>query len=179
MGINEILNELGFLKDNDMILAIMLINLVISIILFLFIVNTRVKLKRYRKSYQKIIKWKSNTDIDTLLENIIEEIKTSVEKNKSIEKRINSIERSLAQCIQKTAMVRYNAFENMGSDLSFAVALLDTNDNGVVINGVYSRDSSSTYAKPIIGGKSKYNLSAEEIQAIELAKKQYVDKLYK
>mgnify|MGYP006284845769 CR=1 FL=1 len=179
MGINEFLKEINFLGNEGALIAIMLINLAISLILFLLIIITRVKLKRYRETYKKLVKWKSNTDIDTLLENIIEEIKTSLEKNKNIEKRINSIERTLGQCIQKIAMVRYNAFENMGSDLSFAVALLDNNDNGVVINGVYSRDSSSTYAKPIIEGKSRYNLSAEEIQAIELAKKQYVDKQYK
>jgi len=47
----------------------------------------------------------------------------------------------------KVGVVRYNAFDDVGSDLSFSIALLDDNDNGVVISGIYSRESSTTYAK--------------------------------
>jgi len=59
----------------------------------------------------------------------------------------------------------------VGSNLSFAIALLDGNDNGIVLNGIYSRESTTTYAKSIINGQSKYALSAEEIQAIDIARK--------
>ena len=82
------------------------------------------------------------------------------------------------QCVQKVVVVRYNAFDNVGSDLSFTIALLDSSDNGVVINGVYARDSSSTYAKPIVSGKSKYVLSAEEMQALDIAKKTNGERVY-
>ena len=75
----------------------------------------------------------------------------------------------MEDCIQKIGIVRYNAFKDTGSDLSFALALLDSKDNGVVLNGIYSREMSNIYAKPVEKGVSKYVLSDEEKQAIEKA----------
>ena len=66
-------------------------------------------------------------------------------------------------------LIRYNAFKDVGSDLSFALALLDRNNDGIVLNGLFGSDSSNIFAKPIKEGKSKYQLSQEEIEAIELA----------
>jgi len=67
-------------------------------------------------------------------------------------------------------MVRYNPFDDMGSDLSFSLALLDAYSNGVVITCLFGRQSSSTYSKSITNGKSTYQLSAEEIESIKIAK---------
>jgi hypothetical protein len=57
----------------------------------------------------------------------------------------------------------------MGGDLSFSLALLDKNGDGIVLTGLFSRNSSSVYAKPITDGSSTYPLSQEEIQAIQKA----------
>ena len=73
------------------------------------------------------------------------------------------------KCIQKIGIVRYSAFKDTGSDLSFALALLDENNDGVVLNGIYSREMSNIYAKPIQNGKSTYTVSEEETQAISKA----------
>ena len=72
--------------------------------------------------------------------------------------------------MQKLGIVRYNAFENVSCELSFAIALLDDNNNGFVINSVYGNNSCNVYAKRVEDGTSKYTLSAEEIKAISLAK---------
>ena len=66
-------------------------------------------------------------------------------------------------------MVRYSAFKDTGSDLSFAVAMLDENNDGVVFNGIYSREMSNIYAKPVKKGVSEYTLSEEEKEAIRRA----------
>jgi hypothetical protein len=79
------------------------------------------------------------------------------------------LDRRLEFCVQKVGMVRYNPFDNMGGDLSFALALLNGRDEGVVINGIYSRDYSYTYGKPVKNITSKYPLSDEEKAAIRLA----------
>jgi len=74
-----------------------------------------------------------NKNIEELL---LDNIKLSNDislKNKEIENRVMSLERDLQRCIQKVGVVRYNAFDDVGSDLSFSIALLDDNDNGVVI----------------------------------------------
>jgi hypothetical protein len=120
----------------------------------------------------------SDRNMEELLETCLANINSVSTKNKDIEVKINSIERNLFQCIQKVGIIRFNAFDNVGSDLSFAIALLDNNDSGIVLSGIYARDSSSTYAKPILSGKSKHSLSAEEIQAIDIAKKTNIERNY-
>ena len=85
--------------------------------------------------------------------------------------RVDKVERQNAEISNQVeiGMVRYNAFKDVGSDLSFALALLDENNNGVVLNGIYAREMSNIYAKPIQNGKSTYVVSEEESQAIEKA----------
>ena len=97
-----------------------------------------------------------------IINQVNEENKILIAENKNIEKRIDN-------CIQKMGIVRYNAFDDVGSDLSFAIALLDKNNNGIILNGIYSRNSSNIYAKPINNGKSEYILSEEEKKALEKA----------
>ena len=93
-----------------------------------------------------------------------------VEKqNAEILGSIDKIKKDQKQVIQKVGMVRYSAFQDTGSDLSFTLALLDKNNNGVVLNGIYSREMSNIYAKPVENGKSTYTLSEEEQQAINKA----------
>lgn len=110
-------------------------------------------------------------NLEELLDSIINKTEFIINKNKEIDNNIEKIDNKLVRCIQKVGVIRYNAFENMGSDLSYSIALLDYNDNGVVISGIYSRDNSSTYVKPINNGKSQYKLSDEEVQALDNAKK--------
>lgn len=75
----------------------------------------------------------------------------------------------LTFAIQKVGFVRYNAFGDMGSELSFSIAFLDNFLNGFILTSIYGREHSTCYAKPIKDGKSIYPLSAEEIQAIDRA----------
>ena len=63
-------------------------------------------------------------------------------------------------------IVRYNAYRDTSSDLSFAIALLDEANNGIVLNGIYSREMSNIYAKPIQNGKSSYIMTQEEQDAV-------------
>ena len=79
------------------------------------------------------------------------------------------LDKDFEKSIQKVGIIRYNAYKDTGSDLSFTLALLDENNNGVVLNGIYSREMSNIYAKPIENGKSTYTLSDEEQKAIERA----------
>jgi hypothetical protein len=73
--------------------------------------------------------------------------------------------------LQKIGVVRYNPFKEVGGDQSFSVAILDGNNNGIVITSLYSREENRVYGKPIKGGNSEYILSEEEKRAIEEAKR--------
>jgi len=107
------------------------------------------------------------------LEGVMAEISEKLEKinalNEETEKYLKTVEERLQNSIQKVGMVRFNPFENSGSNQSFAIALLDEKGNGVVISSLYSREKVNVYAKPISGRQSEYALSKEEKEAISIA----------
>lgn len=152
--------------DANAIFIILCINLILIILLiFLNILNT-IRIKKLKRRYERFMNSENGTDLEQLLEKYIS-ISTDIsEKNKEIEKHLNRLDRNFINCIQKFSVIRYNAFDDVGSDLSYSLALLDGNDNGVVISSLFSREFSTTYGKPVVGGKSKYPLSAEEIKVI-------------
>ena len=77
--------------------------------------------------------------------------------------------------IQKIGVIRYNPFPDVGGNQSFSIALLDKNDNGLVITSLYTPDGTRVYCKPIIKSQSKYNLSQEEKAAIQKAKSNRIE----
>jgi hypothetical protein len=72
-------------------------------------------------------------------------------------------------CVQRVGMVRFNAFEDVGGEQSFALALLDENHTGVVLSSLLSRSDCRMYAKPVTSGASEHNLSQEEQDAVRKA----------
>ena len=141
-----------FLKSEIFLMAVATINI---ILLILYICNC-VKLKKINKNYNSFMKKIGRG------ENIDE-------KNKEIEKYCDRLDKNISQCIQKIGMVRYSAFKDTGSDLSFALAMLDDNNDGVILNGIYSREMSNIYAKQVKNGSAINKLSEEEKQALEKA----------
>ena len=95
----------------------------------------------------------------------------NLEKNfKSIFQEIENFKKENKFSIQKLGIVRFNPFSEVGSDQSFSIALLDGNDNGIVITSLYTRKENRVYGKPIKAGLSEYSLSTEEKKAIDKAK---------
>ncbi len=90
-------------------------------------------------------------------------------ENNDLKNYCKQLDNTIATSIQKIGLIRYNAFKDTGSDLSFALALLNEKNTGVVLNGIYSREMSNIYAKPVDAGTSTYTLSEEEKQAIKKA----------
>jgi len=150
------------------------LNFLLTLILLFMNASNRSKLKRLKSKYDKFMNGLSGASMEDVLEDCIDKLNGVIEKNRELEYQINTIKRNMHYCVQKVGVVRYNAFDDVGSDLCFSIALLDNNDDGVVISGLYARDSSTTYAKPISRGKSKYVLSAEEIKAVDIARKSRV-----
>ena len=103
-------------------------------------------------------------------------LKEVLNQLKDLEKKINGISEELENLkkeskfsVQKTGIVRYNPFSGIGSNQSFSVALLDGNNDGIVITSLYAREGNRVYGKPVKDGKSEYSLSNEEKRAIERA----------
>lgn len=146
----------------------------ITLLFINFVILTYIAIVSYntKKSYDKFMRKLGNgMNLDTMIRSYIGEVEEVKEEEIRIKKRCSEIEKNMEKCLQKVGLVRYNAFNNTGSDLCFALALLDFEDNGVIVNGIYSRDNTTTtYAKPIENGKSKYTLTKEEQEALDIAK---------
>lgn len=142
-----------------------------SLILFILFIIVLVKTSKLKQRLNTFLSAKSeNKDIETMLNEYQEGVRNINDKYNFIVSNINKINERLHLCVQKVGVIRYNPFDEVGGDLSFAVALLDEDDNGVVFNSIYSREASYTYAKPLINGVcEKYKLSEEELQAIQKA----------
>ena len=84
-------------------------------------------------------------------------------------KDIAEIKHILLNCFQKAGIVKYDAFREMGGQLSFSIALLDQKNNGFVMNSVHSASSSYVYTKEIENGQSVIELRDEEKEALQIA----------
>jgi len=156
------------LNLNNYLVYIVLGLTAIVIVFFILLIMNSVKIKKIQKRYEKFMV-KEDLDLEELLIQYTKKLNTLLQNEKDIFSSIKNIEEVQALCIQKVGVVRYKAIANAGADLSFTVALLDKQKDGVVLNGIYSRDGSYTYAKPIKDGKSTYTLSEEEEEALEKA----------
>jgi hypothetical protein len=76
----------------------------------------------------------------------------------------------LAQALKHVAVVRYDAFGDMGGRLSFSAAIIDDSGDGVVLSSIHARGESRTYAKGVVGGRSDATLTPEEQQALAAAR---------
>lgn len=157
---------LEFLKSDVCILVLVILVLVLVMLYIISVTN----LKKLRKNYSNFMKKLGNgNNIEEILKEYIKRVETVEAKNNEIISYCKSLDDNIKICVQKIGVVRYNAFKDTGSDLSFTLALLDDKNDGIVLNGIYARDSSNIFAKPIEKGESKYVLSNEEKEAIDRA----------
>ncbi len=83
---------------------------------------------------------------------------------------IARLQEILPTSLQKVGFVRFNPFGDTGGDQSFAMVLADAQGNGIVMSSLHRRNESKVYAKPLAQWQSTYSLSAEELQAIVMAR---------
>ncbi len=159
-------NLINFLKSDIALMSNLCLILFLSIGLVILLIRVSNLNKRYTNFMKKLGKGK---DIEEDLENYIYRVDKVERQNAEIMNICKELNNDISDCIQKVGIVRYTAFEKIGSDLSFALALLDEKNNGVVLNGIYSQEMSNIYAKPIEKGESSYTLSKEEKEAVERA----------
>lgn len=155
-----------FIKTDNFLIAMvcgMIFLVLMYVINLIVLINTK-------KNYKKFMKKIGNGDnIQETIEQYMNKINEVESENIKIKNYCEQLDNTLMKCIQKVGIVRYSAFKDTGSDLSFTLALLDEKDNGVVLNGIYSREMSNIYAKPVEHGNSQYTLSEEEKEAIHKA----------
>ena len=148
----------------------MLILLGLNIVLLIAFIIAVIKISGINKKYKNFMQKLGNgKNIEEDLENYMHRVERVEKQNAEITDFIQKLDNDFEKSIQKIGIVRYNAYKDTGSDLCFTLAMLDENNNGVVLNGIYSRETSNIYAKPVENGKSSYILSEEEQEAIRRA----------
>lgn len=159
-------NIFNFIKTDYFYLSIILI----LIILFILYIINIIKLLKIKKEYRDFMKKIGNGEnIQESLEKYINELELIKKENNKIKDYYKKLDNKVAKCTQKIGLIRYSAFKDTGSDLSFALALLNEENTGIVLNGIYSMEMSNIFSKPVEKGVSKYTLSEEEKQAINIA----------
>lgn len=123
------------------------------------------------KKYKMLIKGLSDKDVEDLMISYSEEmhnIKNDIEDN--IKKRIVNLEEKMPACYRNLGMVTYNAFDNVSNNMSFSIIALNDEKDGVVLTGIYTRESSYVYTKEIKRGIPSRELSKEEKEAYDMAR---------
>ena len=142
---------------------------VIILVMLGIMINQGLKLSYMKKRYRKMMAGVDGANMERMLMGHIDEVKKVVEKSEQLEAESKRIDALLQTAVTRVGVVRFRAFEDMGSDLSYAVALLDSHNDGVVLSSIFGRDDSRSYVKPITQGTSSYTMTQEEEQALHEA----------
>lgn len=139
------------------------------IILWLFIISYF--LWKALSHYNKLGQGLADKNFKSIMETLLADVSIAKKDINSLKLYCDKIQKDGFLHIQKIGLVRFNPFKDTGGDQSFILSLVDGNDTGVIISGLYSRSGTRWYAKRVVKGKSmEHELSDEEKKALNEAK---------
>ena len=143
--------------------------LILIIVLFVLYVNVTMKYNRLKSSYLTFMRGKDGKTLEESMKERFAEVEAILKYTKQNRLDIQKINKRLESTYQKIGIVKYDSFNEMGGKLSFALAMLDNNNNGWIINAMHSREGCYTYVKEIVKGESYVELAEEEAEALDRA----------
>ena len=135
---------------------IIILLLILTIVLAVNVFSSKMRLSRLERKYKMFMKGSDAQSLE----------KVFVRKFAQIDRLIKH---HLESMFSKYGVEKYDAFDDVGGKLSFALALLDQDNSGVILNAVHSRDNCFLYLKEIVKGESYVMLSQEELEALRKA----------
>jgi hypothetical protein len=160
--------DLNRLLSENLAIAFGLLAALVLLLLIGFLAQSA-RLGRAVRAYRELVR---DTDGGTLHDRLVGSAEQAVkasERMAQIESTHATIQERSLRSLQHIGLVRFNPFEDTGSDQSFAIALLDDQRDGVVISSLHGRANTRVFAKPVANGTSPHHLSDEEAQAIRVA----------
>lgn len=142
---------------------------VVMLALVIIVIVSIVKISKLKKQFSQFMTGKDAKSLEDEISKRFKEIDELKEHSKKYNKNIKDIYHQLETVYAKCGIVKYDAFNEMGGKLSFALALLDKSNNGFVINAMHSREGCYTYIKEIVNGESYITLGDEEKDALQKA----------
>ena len=155
--VSAFISKIGI--QTDELIALLFL---IQIFLFVLLISVNMKYKRLKRNYSMFMRGKDGKNLEeSILDKFAELDKISRVTRKN-EEQIRKMNKRIRKNYQKVGIIRYNAFQEMGGNLSFALTMLDEEDSGWVLNAMHSRDACYTYIKEIVKGESYIELAEEE-----------------
>lgn len=154
---------------NNYASLIMIGLLLITIMLIIVTILLLSSVNKLERKYKRLMRGTTGKNLEELINSKLDEIEVSKEVSNEVLGKCEELKNEMRKCVNKVAIMRYKAFEDVGSDLSFSIAILDDHNDGIILTGIYTRHDSTTYAKPIDKGISRYDLSEEEMHVLKEA----------
>lgn len=148
---------------------IVLVCMVSVIIMLVIFITMLVRYSKLRRSYVQMLKGSEVPNLEKVMGNVHESIAELRKQQHITDDQIEQIKINMKLQKANVGILRYNGFDQQGSELSFSIAIVDHYLNGLVITGLHSREETYVYAKPVEQGDSTYALSPEEKEAISQA----------
>ena len=122
------------------------------------------------KRLKKFFLGKKGKDLEDTILFLEKEIERLNKARENLDKEVSELRVKQKKSVRGLETVRFNPFPDQGGNQSFAIGMLNEEGDGVVISSLYARDRMSVFAKPVKNGKSTYELTEEEREALEKAK---------
>lgn len=163
--------NLDYIKSilGEYIVVVAAAGVLVIFILFIMNIVSLVKINKMKKKYNSFMEGSDGTTLEETIISRFRQVDDLKVKQELQEKDISALKANILKTYQKFGLVKYDAFNEMGGQLSFSLAMLDKNNNGFLLNTVHNREGSYTYVKEIFDGKSDINLSEEEERALDKA----------
>lgn len=153
----------------DNLSAVLIVMAVAILVLLALVIVQSVRVGRAVDAYRQLVRDGSGGSLQDVLQAHVSRVDEVRGRLGEIDAVQATLEHRTRTSIQHVGLVRFNPFEDTGSDQSFALALLDDERHGVVISSLHGRTNTRLFAKPVEGGASSHTLSDEEAQAIRVA----------
>ena len=153
----------------EVLLYLVIVLLIMQVVFIGIVINLQMKHKRMQAKYQIFMRGKDGKSLE---KGFLEQFKTVEKLERAVKQNtrdIDTIYKRMKTHYQKVGIVKYDAFHEMGGELSFALTMLDENNNGWIFNAMHSREGCYTYVKEIVKGESYVELAEEEAEALDKA----------
>ena len=148
---------------------IWILYLVLFLVLLVLHFVQMAKFRAIREKYETFMEGKEEKSLESQFDSLFSDISDLKQSGRKDRRDIDYLLKTIQGCYQKVGLVKYDAFHEMGGKLSFALCMLDKDDNGFIMNSVHSNTGCYTYTKEIVDGQSAIDLGEEEREALEQA----------
>lgn len=153
----------------DFMISFVLVTVILIMLGMIF--NLYSELSNIKSRYKKMMSGAEGSSIEQMLAQHTTEVNEAIHEYKKLEHRVDTLEELVRSSLARVAVIHFDAFEKTGQGLSWCVAILDRNNNGVVFSSICGQETERSYVKPIEDGRvsEKYKLTREEEQALKKA----------